>query len=149
MTTTDTMSANARITADARNGGNYKFVHLGKDQRPISIMKLAAMEDPSWKRGATFNHLAKAMRGQLMNCNMADLVTVVTNELPISTESAIEEAEVTGERLKKDLFMIENLGDPNLWTVKGRTRLSHQTNWKTGLKTSQQFFVQCRTEGRG
>jgi len=66
--TTDTISTNTRISADTRNGnGNFKVVHLGKDQRPISVMKLAAMEDPSWKRGATFNHLEKAMGGQLMN----------------------------------------------------------------------------------
>jgi len=42
------MSANTRIAADTRNGNsNFKVVHLGKDQRPISVMKLAAMEDPS------------------------------------------------------------------------------------------------------
>jgi len=64
-------------------------------------MKLAAMEDPSWKRGATFNHLEKAMRGQLTNYTMADLVMIFANELPISTESAMEEAEATGEKLKK------------------------------------------------
>jgi len=80
------MSANTRISADTRNGnGNFKVVHLGKDQRPISVMKLAAMEDPSWKRGATFNHLEKAMRGQLTNYTMADLVMIVANELPISS----------------------------------------------------------------
>jgi len=53
-TTTNMMSANTRIAADT-------IVHLGKDQRPLSVMKLAAMENPSWKRGATFNHLAKVM----------------------------------------------------------------------------------------
>jgi hypothetical protein len=58
--TTDTMSANTRISADTRNGnGNFKVGHLGKDQRPMSVMKLAMMEDTSWKRGATFNHIEK------------------------------------------------------------------------------------------
>ena len=94
--TTNTMSANTRISADTRNGnGNFKVVHLGKDQLPISVMKLAMMEDPSLKKGATFNHLEKAMRGQLVHYAMTDLVTIVANELPISTESAMEEAEAT------------------------------------------------------
>jgi hypothetical protein len=54
------MSANTRISADTRNGnGNFKVGHLGKDQRPMSVMKLAMMEDTSWKRGATFNHIEK------------------------------------------------------------------------------------------
>jgi len=107
---TDTMSANTRITADARNGnGNFEVVHLGKEQRPISVMKLAEMEDLSWKRGATFNHLAKVMRGYMTNYTMVDLMIVVANKLPISTKSVMEEAEATGERLKKKLFMIEHL----------------------------------------
>jgi len=109
-TMTDTMSANTRITADARNGnGNFEVVHLGKEQRPISVMKLAEMEDLSWKRGATFNHLAKVMRGYMTNYTMVDLMIVVANKLPISTKSVMEEAEATGERLKKKLFMIEHL----------------------------------------
>jgi len=87
-------------------------------------MKLAAMEDPSWKRGATFNHLEKAMRGQLTNYSstMADLVTIVTNELPINTESVMEEAEATGERLKKELFMVENLEGSHFMDSKGKTK---------------------------
>ena len=117
------MSANTRISADTRNGnGNFKVVHLGKDQRPISVMKLATMEDPSWKRGATFNHLEKAMRGQLANYTMADLLTVVANELPISTESAMEEAQATGEKLKRELFMVENLEGQHFMDSKGKIK---------------------------
>jgi len=117
------MSANTRISADTRNGNsNFKVVHLGKDQRPISVMKLAAMEDPSLKRGATFNHLEKAMRGQLTNYTMADLVTIVANELPSSTASAREEAEATGEKLKKELFMVENLEGSHFMGSKGKTK---------------------------
>ena len=67
-TTTTAMSSNTRVAADARIGnGNFKVVHLGKDQRPISIMKLAGLNEPSWKRGATFNHLSKAIKVQLKN----------------------------------------------------------------------------------
>ena len=39
------------------------------------------------------NHLVKVMKGQVKNYNLANLVTVVANELlPISKESAFEEA---------------------------------------------------------
>jgi len=81
-------SANTRVAADTRIGTNgFKTIYLGKDQRPISVMKLALLEESTWKRGATFNHPAKANKGQMKNYMMADLVTVVANELPISTES--------------------------------------------------------------
>jgi len=64
--TTDTRSANTRVAADARTGnGNFKVVHLGKDQRPISVMKLAMLKELDWRRGAIFNHLSKAIKGQM------------------------------------------------------------------------------------
>ena len=67
-------------------------------------MKLAVMEDPSWKRGATFNHLAKAIRGQLTNYTMADLVIVVTNEVPISTKSGMEEVEREEKGIERAIY---------------------------------------------
>jgi len=65
-------------------------------------------------------------------------VTIVANKLPISTESAMEEADATGEKLKKELFMVENLEGSHFMESKGKTslNLSHQTNWKTGPRTS-------------
>jgi len=63
-TTTDMMSANTRVAADARTGNdNFKVVHLGKDQRPISVMKLTTLNGPDWRRGAAFHHLSKAIKG--------------------------------------------------------------------------------------
>jgi len=106
---------NMRAAGEAR----FKTVHLGKDQRPVSIMKLASMTDHSWQRGASFNHLAKVMKGQVKNYNLADLVTVVANELPISTESAFEEAENAGEKLRQEFFDIRNLDGCYFMTSKG------------------------------
>ena len=113
-TTTTTMStiSNMRAAKDAR----FKTVHFGKDQRPVSIMKLASMMDHSWQRGASFNHFAKVIK----NYYPADLVTVVANELvPISTESAFEEAENAGEKLRQEFFDIRNLDGSYFMTSKG------------------------------
>ena len=122
-TTTTAMSSNTRVAAAARTGnGDFKVVHLGKDQRPISIMKLAGLNEPSWKRGATFNHLSKAIKVQLKNYTLADLVTVVANELPISTESAMEEAEGAGVRLMGEFFDIRNLEGSHFLDSRGKQR---------------------------
>jgi len=116
-------SANTRVAADARIGTNgFKTIYLGKDQRPISVMKLALLEEPSWKRGATFTHLAKAIKSQMKNYTMADLVTVVANEMPISTESAMEEAEGAGERLRKEIFCVDNLEGQHFLDSKGKQK---------------------------
>jgi len=54
-------------------------------------MKLTTLNKADWRRGATFNHLSNVIKGQMKNYSLADLVTVVANELPISMESAMEE----------------------------------------------------------
>ena len=51
---------------------------------------------------------------------MADLVTIVANELPISTESAMEEVEATGEKLRSELFMVANLEGQHCMDSKGK-----------------------------
>jgi len=118
------MSSNTRVAADAMTGnGNFKIVYLGKDQRPISVMKLAALNEPTWRRGATFNHLSKAIRGQLKSYTLADLVTVVANELPISTESAMEEAEAAGAKLRKEFFDVRNLEGSHFLDSKGKQKV--------------------------
>ena len=114
--TINIMSSNTII---AVNGSNNKIVHLGKDQRPISVMILATMEKPTWMTRVLFNRLSKGMSGQIQNYTMAGLVTV---ELLISTESAMEVAKATGDKLRKELFMIENLEGSHL----GKKNLSHQ-----------------------
>jgi len=45
----------------------------------------------------------------MKNSSLADLVTVLANELPISPESAMEEAEGAGDKLRRDFFDIRNL----------------------------------------
>jgi len=114
-------SANTRVAADARIGTNgFKTIYLGKDQRPISVMKLALLEEPSLKRSATLNHLAKAIKSQMKKYTMADLVTVVANKMPISTESAMEEAEGAGERLRREIFRMDNLEGQHFLHSKGK-----------------------------
>jgi len=109
------------MSSNTRTGnGNFKIVYLGKDQRPILVMKLVDLHEPTWRRGATFNHLSKAIRGQLKSYTLADLVTVVANELPISTESAMEEAEAAGAKLRREFFDIRNLEGSHFLDSKGK-----------------------------
>ena len=115
------MSSNTRV-ARTRNG-NFKIVYLGKDQRLISVMKLADLYAPTWRRGATFNHLSKAIRGQLKSFTLADLVTVVANVLPISTESAMEEEEAAGARLRRDFVYVKNLEGSHFLDSKGKQKI--------------------------
>ena len=86
-------------------------------------MKLTALHEPTWRSGAAFNHLSKAIRCQLKSYTLADLVTIVANKLPISTESAMEEAEAAGAKLRKDFFNVRNLEGSHFLDIKGKQKV--------------------------
>lgn len=77
---------------------------------------------------------------------MTDLVTIVANELPISTESAMEEAEATGEKLKKELFMIENLEGSHFMDSKGKTMSVSSDKLEDRPEDLTYFAFMCNVE---
>jgi len=77
---------------------------------------------------------------------MADLVTVVVNELPISTKSAMEGAEATGERLKKDLFVIENLEGSHFMDSKGKKKAITSDKLEDRPEDLTYFAFLCNVE---
>jgi len=98
-------------------------------------MKFASLNKLDWRRGANFNHnLSKVIKGQMKNYTWADLITVAGNELPISTESAMEEAEGAGDKLKRDYFMSgRTLRDLIFLIAKGninQSRQIHLARWR-------------------
>lgn len=50
---------------------------------------------------------------------MADLVA---NELPVSTESVMEEAEEAGEKLRRWIFLVDNLEGLHFLDSKGKQK---------------------------
>jgi len=77
---------------------------------------------------------------------MADLVTIVANELPISTESAMEEVKATGESLKKELFMIENLEGSHFMDSKGKTKAVSLDKLEDRSEDLTYFAFMCNVE---
>ena len=103
------MAANNRNEKDRRTAGGFKTVYVGKDQRPVSIMEVAPLTAPGWKRGSTFDHFAAVMKNLSETHDAAGIMTTVANEVLISTETAAAEAEEVAARVRKQVFYVDNL----------------------------------------
>ena len=97
------------MAAGSKTAGGFKTVYVGKDQRPVSILEVAPLTAPVWKRGSTFDHLATVMRNLSETHDTADIMTTIANEVPISTETAAAEAEEIAARVRKQVFCVDNL----------------------------------------
>jgi hypothetical protein len=100
---------NIKALTASKTAGGFKTVYVGKDQRPVSIMEVAPLTAPGWKRGSTFDHFAAVMKNLSETHDTADIMTTVANEVPISTETAAAEAEEVAARVRKQVFCVDNL----------------------------------------
>ena len=75
----------------------------------FSIMEVAPLTAPGWKRGSMFDHFTAVMKNLSETHDAADIMTTVANEVPICTETAAAEAEEVAARVRKEIFCVGNL----------------------------------------
>ena len=91
------------------NLSGMKTVMVGKDQHPVTIMQMAHVNDPAWKKAASFENLCNTAHSLLEAHNIADIMALVANEIPMDTGAAFQEAQSASKRITGDVFNIENL----------------------------------------
>ena len=86
------------LTSSLRNGRNsattsstIRVVHVGKDQQPITLPKMASMNSDPWKKSASFSTLVTAVENLVEAHSVADVTSLVSGELPIDTCVAFQE----------------------------------------------------------
>ena len=97
------------LKAISKQEGGYKTVHIGRNQHPVCVMTLPALSSLSWKPASAFQALKQMTRNLWASYPIADLMTLVTNEMPISTDNAFAEAEEVAQAVRKEIFNVNNL----------------------------------------
>jgi hypothetical protein len=90
-------------------GNGYKTVYVGKDQHPVSISALDEVSAPAWKKAAGFDELTRVVFSLADTHEVADLVALISQELPIATNVAFQEAHTESVAIMKSAFDIRNL----------------------------------------
>ena len=79
------MSTQAYLLATTRHTQGYKKNHIVKEQHPVSIMTLAPLKKKLWGQGASFYQLSNIMINISESHSIPDIITAVSNDIPIST----------------------------------------------------------------
>ena len=87
----------------------FKIVYVGKDKYPMSILEMAPVDDDGWKKSASFESLSSTIRGQIDVQNTADLISVISQEIPIDVTTAFMESTRVKEKIIGSMTDISNL----------------------------------------
>ena len=87
----------------------FKIVYIGKDKYPMSILEMAPVTEDGWKKSASFESLSSTVRGQIEIQNTADLISVISQEIPIDVTTAFMESTLVKEKIMSSMTDIGNL----------------------------------------
>ena len=74
------------------SAAGFKIVYVGKDKTPLSILEMAPIDGDVWKKSASFESLSSTIRGQMEAHNTADLISIISQEMPIDVTAAYMES---------------------------------------------------------
>ena len=75
------------------SSSGMRVIHIGKDQQPVTLPRMTSVNGQSWKKAASFSTLDNLVYSLVDAHSVADVISLVSNELPLDTGSAFQEAE--------------------------------------------------------
>ena len=91
------------------NGGQnpgVKVVHIGKDMQPVSLMTMASINKQPWEKSASFEGLRRTVYSLVDTHSVADVITLVSEELPHNTGAAFQESAATAKSMMDSILNI-------------------------------------------
>ena len=138
------------VSVSGRNGagqqhsrpsfGTSKVIYVGKDRHPLTIQSLVPVSAPTFMKQAGFHSLVSTLRSQSAAYQSADLVAAISDELPINTASASNEASIVCESLYRAPFDINNLQPCAFFDDRG-SRIMDTISFDPALRPPNMAFV--------
>ena len=86
-----------------------RTVYVGKEKYPISLVPLENVSTPAWKKQRGFDRLETAVFPLKRTHQIADLIELVSTEIPIDVHSAAQDSMKQIQRLLVSTYDINNL----------------------------------------
>ena len=87
-----TMLSNAARAETKPTAAGFKMVYVSKEKVPLRILEMTPIESEPWKKSAAFECLCATMRGQVDVHNVSNLVSIISQEIPIDVTSVFMES---------------------------------------------------------
>ena len=138
----------SRTTSFSTNLSGMKTVFVGKDQHPVTIMQMAHVNDPAWKKAASFENLRNNAHSLLEAHSIADIMALIANEVPMDTGAAFQEAQAATTKIMDEVFNVDNLHPSAFLNSDGKTvKFTPTVGLKERPDDLTYFRFQCDLDG--
>ena len=109
---------------------------------------MASMNSDSWKKSASFYTLSSAVRSLVEAHTVADVISLVANELPIDTGSAFQESQTASKLIVDSVLNVEFL-EPIAWLSAGgnEVKITDPSDLKGRPADIQFIRFRCQMHG--
>ena len=118
-TSPSTITASSTGTATSRT---THLIHLGKDSYPVFVPVMPPLNDPTFKKGGAFAQLEEKALAVAKEVKVADVITMISELLPIDCSAALQTAEGVGKAVNAAVYNINNLEPIAFVNQKGETK---------------------------
>ena len=125
-----------------------RVVYVGKDQQPITLPKMASMNSNTWKKSASFSTLATAVEGLVDAHSVADIMSLVSSELPNDTGAAFQESANSAKMIVDSILNVGFL-DPVAWLTSGGNDIKIPDPTDLSVRFPDIHFIRFRCQMNG
>ena len=104
-----TMLNNAVRAESKPTAAGFKMVYVGKDKVALNILEMSPIESEPWKKSSAFESLCATMQGQVDVHSVSDLISIISQEIPIDVTSAFMESNRIKETVIRSMTDFSNL----------------------------------------
>ena len=137
------------LNSDTSSLSGMKTVNVGKDQHPVTIMQMPHVNETVVRKKATsFENLCNTAYSLLEAHSTADIMALITKEIPMDTGADFQEAQVAAKMIIDNVFNIANLNPNAFLNSDGKTLKFAPTGNLSERPEDLTFFrFQCDLDG--
>ena len=125
-----------------------KTVLVGKDQQPVTIMQMASVNKSAWRKAANFDNLRNTGHSLLETHSIVDVISLVSNKLPIDTGAAFQESQEVAKMVMGSALRVENLHPSAFLNSEGKQLKFHPAAMLAERPEDLSYFrFQCELDG--
>jgi len=108
------------------NLSGMKTFLVRKDQQPVTaIMQMVPVNMSLWRKAVSFHNLRNTVHSLLEMHSITDVISLVSNELPIDTGTAFQESQEVVKMVTGNALRVENLYPSAFFNLEGKQLKFH------------------------
>ena len=125
-----------------------RIINIRKEQQSINLAEMVSVNSHSWKKSACFNNIVDSVDSVVNYHTVADIVAMVTNEVPIDSGAALQEAQSTSKFIVESVLRLTFLDPVSFLTSAGNEAiLGDPTDLKSRPSDITYIRFRCTMHG--